>query len=267
MEPIALSPAFYAAMALYGVASLIYFGLFYEAKPAVGRIARLLLLGAALAHGVDIALLDLSGVAPGTSVRAMIGALGWLITVGYLIAGLKYRLSILGGFVAPVALVMLGAARLTPSGEALAGLTALGRVHISLAMIGVALFALATALGTIYLVEERNLKNKKFDGILYRRGVALETLDTLLHRLIVFGFPIFTVSMMLGVVWASQRSVNWFSRPEYAVSMVTWVAFGGLLLGRITTGWRGRKAALLTIAGFSASVVVLLIYLARRAMG
>jgi len=267
MEPLALSPAFFAAMALYGVASLIYFGLFFEDRPTIARVARLVLVGAVLAHGVDIALLDIRGIHPGTSVREMIGALGWLFTVGYLVAGLKYRLSVLGGFVAPVALVLLGAARLTPSGEQLSGLTALGRVHISLAMIGVALFALATALGTIYLLEERNLKQKKFDGILFRRGVALETLDTLLHRLIVFGFPIFTLSMMLGAVWASQRSVSWFSRPEYAISMVTWVAFGGLLLGRITTGWRGRKAALLTIAGFSASVVVLLIYLARRALG
>jgi ABC-type uncharacterized transport system permease subunit len=272
MEPIdgrfiGLSPAFYAAMALYGVAALTYFVVFFDVKPRVGRIARLLLLGAVVAHTVDIALLDIRGVHPGTSVREMIGALGWLIAAGYLIVGLKYRLGVLGGFIAPVVLVMLGAARLTPTGEELSGLTALGRIHIFLAMIGIALFALATALGTIYLLEARNLKNKKFNRILFRRGVALETLDTLLHRLILFGFPIFTLSMMLGAVWATQRSVSWFSRPEYAVAMVTWVAFGGLLLGRITTGWRGRKAALLTIAGFTASVVVLLIYLARRVMG
>ncbi len=267
MEPIGLSPAFFVAMALYGVSSLVYFGLFFNVKPWVGRLARWILLGAVVAHTVDIALLDIRGIHPGTSVREMIGALGWLIAVGYLIAGLKYRLSVLGGFVVPAILVMLGAARLTPTGEELSGLTVLGRIHISLAMLGLALFALATALGTIYLLEERNLKNKKFDGILFRRGVALETLDTLLHRLILFGFPVFTLSMMLGAVWAAQRSVSWFSRPEYAVSMVTWVAFGGLLLGRVTTGWRGRKAALLTIAGFTASVIVLLIYLARRVMG
>jgi ABC-type uncharacterized transport system permease subunit len=162
---------------------------------------------------------------------------------------------------------ILCAARLTPSGGELAGLNALGRVHISLATLGIAIFALATAVGAVYLLEARNLKNKRFDGILFRRGVALETLDTLLHRLIVVGFPIFTIAMMLGALWASQRAVNWYERPEYAISMVTWVAFGGLLLGRTTSGWRGRKAALLTIAGFSAAVIVLLIYLARRAVG
>jgi ABC-type uncharacterized transport system permease subunit len=72
--------------------------------------------------------------------------------------------------------------------------------------------------------------------------------------------------MMLGVVWATQRGAG-FSRPEYGVAAIAWFAFGGLLVGRTSRGWRGRKAALLSIAGFSASVIVLLIYLARRAVG
>ena len=267
MNPIDLSPAFYAAMVLYGVASLIYFAVFFNAKPWVPKVARAVLAVALLAHLGDIALHDIRGIHPGTSVRAALGAASWVIVAGYLLASLKYRLTFIGAFIAPLALIGLGAARLSPAGDDVAGLTVLGRVHISLATLGIAIFALATALGAVYLLEERNLKNKRFDGILFRRGVALETLDTLLHRLIAVGFPIFTIAMMLGAVWASQRSVSWYERPEYAISMVTWLSFGGLLLGRTISGWRGRKAALLTIAGFSAAVIVLLIFLARRAMG
>jgi ABC-type uncharacterized transport system permease subunit len=266
MDAIALSPAFYAAMALYGIASAVYFGVFFDVKPWVARMARWTLVLAMLAHATDIALRDFEGLNPGTSIREALGALSWAIVVGYLLASLKYRLAVLGAFVSPIALIVLGAARLSPAGGDIAGLTVLGRIHISLASLGIAIFALATAIGVVYLLEERNLKRKKFDGLLFRRGVALETLDTLLHRLIVVGFPIFTVSMMLGVVWAAQREVDWFDRPEYAISIVTWLSFGGLLVGRVTSGWRGRKAALLTIAGFAAAVVVLLIYLGRRAV-
>ena len=46
---------------------------------------------------------------------------------GFLLASLKYRLAVLGGFVAPLAMIVLGAARLSPSGTALSGLTLLGR--------------------------------------------------------------------------------------------------------------------------------------------
>jgi ABC-type uncharacterized transport system permease subunit len=263
---VSLSPAFYAAIVLYAVASLVYFGVFFDSRPWVGRLARLLLVAGFVSHGIDIALRDLAGVHPGTSVREAMGALAWVLVGGYLLGMLRYRLAVIGGFVAPLAVIIFGAARLTPSGDDLVGLTALGRIHISLASLGLAIFALATALGAVYLLEERNLKRKRFDGILFRRGVALETLDTLLHRLILVGFPIFTVAMMLGVVWASQRSTG-FMRPEYVISVVTWVAFGGLLMGRLTSGWRGRRAALLSLAGFTAALTVLLIYLARRTIG
>jgi len=67
-------------------------------------------------------------------------------------------------------------------------------------------------------------------------------------------------------VWGAQRA-ELLSRPEWGIALVTWVAFGGLIVARTTKGWRGRKAALLTIMGFSASAAVMAIYLARRALG
>jgi len=137
-------------------------------------------------------------------------------------------------------------------------------IHASYALktLGIAIFALATVLAALYLVEERNLKRKRFHRVLFRRGIALETIDKLSHRLIVIGFPIFTVSMMLGVVWLSQRTQSPY-RAEYSLSAVTWASFAALIVLRTMRGWRGRKAAWLTISGFTAAVVVLILYLAR----
>jgi ABC-type uncharacterized transport system permease subunit len=260
-----LSPAFYAVMALYLVAAVLYAAVFAKDRPGLVRVARWLLALGFLAHSVDIGWRGVEHVHPGTSVREALGFLAWLMVGGYLLATLRPRLQVLGAFVAPAALVILAVARLSPSGEALPGLTQLGRIHISLATLGVAIFALATLLAVLYLIEERSLKHKRFEGFLFRRGVALESLDLLAHRLVLAGFPIFTLAIMLGVIWVSQRASG-FNRLEYPLALITWISFAALIVTRTTHGWRGRRSAWLTVVGFVAALLVFGVYLARRAL-
>jgi len=259
------SAAFYVALVLYGLASLFYVSAFVEAPRWVSQVARIGLALAFVAHGVDIGWRGVEGVHPGMSVREALGFLSWLMVGGYLFWSLRYRLAVLGAFVAPAALIILAAARLSPSGEAVPGLTTLGRIHISLATLGVAIFSLATLVAAVYLVQERSLKSKKFDGVLYKNSTALETLDRLSHRLVLVGFPIFTAAMMLGVVWVSQRSSD-LTRVEYPLALITWLSYGALVVARTTRGWRGRRAALLTMVGFAAAMMVLAVYFVRRAL-
>lgn len=259
-----VTPAFFVALALYGAAALLYVGFFSRAPAWVTRAAPLVLLAGFLAHGVEIGWRGVEEVHPGTSVREAMGFLAWLLVGGYLWAARKQTLGMLGAFVAPAGLAILAAARLSPSGEVTTGLTLLGRVHISLATLGVAIFAVATGLASVYLLEERSLKSKKFDGLLFKKGMALETLDRMSHRTVLLGFPIFTVAIMLGVIWVSQRDAA-FDRPEYPLAAFTWLAFAALIVTRTAWGWRGRKAALLTIAGFACAVLVFTIYFLRRA--
>jgi ABC-type uncharacterized transport system permease subunit len=229
------------------------------------RPVALAIVGAAfVAHGVDIGWRGTQQVHPAQSVREAIGFLAFILTGGYLLASAKYRLTIGGVVVMPVALIMLLVARLTPAGTEPEGLGTLGRIHISLATIGVGVFALASALSAIYLVEERALKKKKFDTIAFKdKGAPLESLDRLANRLIWVGFPIFTVALVLGAIWVSKLGES-LDRPEYPLAGVTWLAFAGLLVARQVYGWRGRRAARLTLVGFAAAVLVLAIYLLRR---
>jgi ABC-type uncharacterized transport system permease subunit len=260
-----VSPAFYVALLLYLISAVLHAGVFADARPLVIRMARWTLVLAFLVHGVEIGWRGVEDVHPGTSVREALGFLSWLMVGGYLLATVRYSMQIFGAFVAPVALIILAAARLSPSGEPVPGLGLLGRIHISLATVGVAIFALATGLAVVYLMEERSLKRKRFDSFLFRRGIALETLDLLAHRLVLLGFPIFTVAIMLGAVWVSKLEAT-FNRPEYPLALITWVSYAGLIITRTTHGWRGRKAALLTIIGFLAAVLVLGLYFVRRAL-
>ncbi len=260
------SPAFWIAAMCYAAAAtalLVALAGTKRARPiAIGLVA-----AAFIAHGIDIGWRGTQHVHPAQSVREALGLLAWILTGGYLLASVRYRLTLGGVVVMPVALVLLLLARLTPAGAAPEDLTALGRIHISLATIGVAVFALASALSAIYLVEERALKRKKFDALALKdHGAPLESLDKVSQRLIWVGFPIFTIALVLGAVWTSKLGED-IDRPEYALAGVTWACYATLLVARVIYGWRGRRAARLTLAGFGAALAVLLIYLLRRMAG
>ncbi|HET6612969.1 MAG TPA: cytochrome c biogenesis protein CcsA [Kofleriaceae bacterium] len=268
------SPALYVSLALYAAATVLYLVALMR-RPADGasrgqtwldRLPRLCLLAAFIAQGVEISLRGIAGVHPGSSVREALGFLAWLTVLGFLIAGLRYRLRALGALLAPAAFTITAAAWLSPPGKELSGLSLLGRIHISLATLGAAIFALATALAGIYLMEEHNLKRKRFDRVLFRRGAALETMDKLSHRLVLVGFPIFTVAMVLGFVWLSERGEQLLS-VRTGMATVAWLVFLILIVARTATGWRGRRAAWLTVGGFAATAVVFLIYLLRPMLG
>ena len=260
---VAPSPAFWVAVVMYAVAAGAL--LFVLAGNAKARPVALALVGCAfVAHGVDIGWRGTEHVHPAQSVREAIGFLAFILTGGYLLASVRYRLTLGGVVVMPVSLILLLLARLTPAGNAPEDLSALGRVHISLATIGVGVFALASALSAIYLAEDRALKKKNFDAIAFKdRGAPLEALDKLAHRLIWVGFPIFTVSLVLGAIWVSKLGAS-LDRLEYPLAAVTWLSFAVLLVARQAYGWRGRRAATLTLQGFASALAVLAIYLVRR---
>jgi ABC-type uncharacterized transport system permease subunit len=268
VEPVRLlsvapSPAFWVAVALYAAAATALFVVLAGHHKL--RATAVVVVGLAfVAHGVDIGWRGTLHVHPAQSVREAIGLLAFILTGGYLLASARYRLTIGGVVVMPVALILLVAARLSPAGTAPEDLSALGRIHISLATIGVGVFALASALSAIYLVEERALKKKRFDTLAFKdKGAPLEALDRLSHRLVWVGFPIFTVALVLGAIWVSKLGES-LDRLEYPLAAVTWMTYACLLVARAVYGWRGRRAARLTLAGFAAALAVLAIYLVRR---
>ncbi len=259
---VAPSPAFWVAIVLYTAASAMLL-VVLAGQTRFRAVAVWLVALALIAHGTDIGWRGTQHVHPAQSVREAIGFLSFIITAGYLLASARYRLTLAGVVVMPVSLILLVLARLTPEGEA-TDLSSLGRIHISLATLGVGVFALASALSAIYLIEDRALKRKKFDTAAFKdKGAPLDALDKLSHRLIWAGFPIFTVALVLGAIWVSKLGES-LDRLEYPLAGVTWISYALLLVMRQVYGWRGRKAARLTLVGFAAALGVLAIYLIRR---
>lgn len=267
MLSVAPSPAFWAALAMYGGAAAAYLAAFVAGRPRAAALARGLLVAAVVAHGVDIGWRGVERVHPAVSVREALGFLAWISAGGFLAATWRYRVDLAGVVAAPASLAVLAVARLSPAGEAQAGLSALGRIHIVLAVSAVALFAIASVLALLYVQQDRDLRRKRFDAQLLQGNAApLERLDTLMARLVAAGVAVFTVAVGLGAAWVAQRDGD-VLRPEYPVAGLAWLAFAAAVATRAGFGWRGRRTAGLVLAGFAAAVAVLVIYLVRRSVG
>src|SRR5215470_13602154 len=120
--------------------------------------------------------------------------------------------------------------------------------HIVFVLLGYAAL-LFTAVGSLlYLFQERELKSKKRSKF-YNRLPALGTLDELISRGLGLGFVLITLAILAGSTWAFlSLQADWIRQPQIAISFLTWGVYLALVCLRVTAGWRGRKAAIMTVA-------------------
>ena len=79
-----------------------------------------------------------------------------------------------------------------------------------------------------------------------------DTLDNISYRIIGLGFPLLTIGIIAGAVWANEAWGSYWSwDPKETWAAITWLVYAGYLHMRITRGWRGRRAAYFAILGFA----------------
>ncbi|MGK7888639.1 MAG: c-type cytochrome biogenesis protein CcsB [Leptolyngbyaceae cyanobacterium] len=95
-------------------------------------------------------------------------------------------------------------------------------------------------------------------------GLA-DTLDNISYRMIGLGFPLLTIGIIAGGVWANEAwGTYWSWDPKETWALITWLVFAAYLHARITKGWQGRRPAILAASGF---VVVWVCYLGVNLLG
>ena len=93
----------------------------------------------------------------------------------------------------------------------------------------------------------------------------LESVDNLSYRTISFGFPLLTVGIIAGAVWANEAWRSYWSwDPKETWALITWLVFASYLHARLTKSWQGRKPASIASFGF---VVVWICYLGVNFLG
>ncbi|MDJ0732850.1 MAG: c-type cytochrome biogenesis protein CcsB [Nostocaceae cyanobacterium] len=92
-----------------------------------------------------------------------------------------------------------------------------------------------------------------------------DTLDNISYRIIGLGFPLLTIGIIAGAVWANEAWGSYWSwDPKETWALITWLVFAAYLHARITRGWQGRRPAILAASGF---VVVWICYLGVNLLG
>jgi len=250
----ALALLFNATLIIYLIASILYLVAMIGKKPEAGRIARWVLVAGVVLHAASFGVRhSTAGGTPVTTLHESLSFFAWCLVLLYLLLDLRFRLSVMGAFAAPLAFLLMVGSALSP--DMVVQLNPMLRswlfpVHIAFAFLGNAAFALSFGAGVMYLIQDRMLKSKRFTGI-YQLLPSLDTLDKVNYTCLSVGFPLMTLGIISGAVWANTVwGTYWSWDPKETWALITWFLYAALLHGRLTAGWRGKKAAIFAIIGF-----------------
>ena len=245
---------FELALTFYFAATIICIMELFKGTKTTSRIMLSLVVAGFAFHTANIiARYVISGHIPIANLHEASSFFSWCIVLLFFYLEYRYKLGLLGAFIMPVVFIlMLSSSMLPRKIEPLSPVLQsywLG-IHTVLAFIGDAAFAMAFGIGIMYLIQEHYVKSKHIGG-LFKRLPSLQTLDEINYRLITIGFPFLTLAIITGALWAeSAWGSYWRWDPKEVWSLITWFIYALVLHVRLTVGWRGKRAALLSIIGF-----------------
>ncbi|MFI7118010.1 c-type cytochrome biogenesis protein CcsB [Amycolatopsis sp. NPDC049868] len=128
-------------------------------------------------------------------------------------------------------------------------------IHVSAAIIGSGVFLVPGVASVLYLFRAAHDDNPAKFAKFAPKLPAADVLDRIAYRTTIFAFPIFTFGVLCGAVWAEAAWGRfWGWDPKETVAFVAWVVYAAYLHSRATAGWRGKRAAIINIVGFSATI-------------
>jgi len=245
----------------YAVTTAAYALLFFTGRPAAGRLAGPLLQASVALHLVYLIWLTMRWQQfPGATVSQA------LSVVAFAIALLYVFLEWLGGerttglwlvgqvLVFQILAVVLHDPR--PPRRELFEHPIFG-IHVFLALLGYAAFAVAASYGFLFLRLYRELKAARF-SVFYGKLPPLEVLERMMSGALLVGFAALSGALLDGVFWAQKiRHVTWQHDPMILLTLATWLLYGLALLLRRLRHWQGRQTALASLAGLGVIVVSL----------
>ncbi len=180
--------------------------------------------------------------------------LSWSVLLIYLLVGVAYRLSLLGAFTAPFALVFILAALVLPIDVSVvrrSGVQASVEFHAALSIIAYGAFGLACVAGAMYLTQEHQLKSHRASQLLFNLP-PISDLSTAIARLLGLGFFLLTIAFAAGFL--SGHAVH---SMKFAASAAIWFVYGVIVLMERARRLAPRRLATLAIAVFGAALVTL----------
>ncbi len=261
---------FIAAIVLYFLDSIWEVGSIFNPNRFSKRLADYFILAGLIIHCAFLIILSSqSGTLPISTLFESSTFYLSLIVLLSVILKFLYRLQSLTPFVMPIVTgFSIAAITLVKNDLALTAdlKTFWLYAHIIPIFLGYASFTVSFIFSIMYLTMERQLKKKSF-GPLFDSLPSLESLDALMWKTITFGFPLLTIGLISGTVWAKTTNILgllWYLDPKVLLGSLTWLIYAAILHLRLGASFHGTKVAIVTIAGF---VIVIFTFIGPFLMG
>jgi len=214
--------------------------------------------------------------------------LAWGLTLMQLIIEQQSKSKLIGAINIPIVLFTLGFASLSLPNEmkqASPLIPALRSnwlmMHVSIMMVSYAALIIGSLLSILFLIISQGQKvetqgnsytnqiktriNLNYDILQVNKLSLLESIDNLSYRIIGLGFPLLTIGIIAGAVWANEAWGSYWSwDPKETWALITWLVFAIYLHSRLNQSWQGKKPAIIASVGF---IIVWVCYLGVNFLG
>ena len=250
---------------VYFFAMVLYVSYLAFRSEMLGKVASLSMLGGVVVETAAIGMRWYEsyqmgiGRAPLTNLYESLAFFAWTFAVIYLVLERKFKIRTVGAFVAPFPFLIMAYAALNPNDiqplvPALKSNWLIS--HVVTCFVGYAAFAVSFGVSFLYLFKAGSEKRSpRSAGSFWDFLPSSAALDEIGYKTIAIGFPLLTIGIVTGAFWANVAwGTYWSWDPKETWSLIVWLIYAAYLHARITRGWRGKRAAILSIVGFAATI-------------
>jgi cytochrome c-type biogenesis protein CcsB len=186
----------------------------------------------------------------------LVGVLAWFVLLAY-----RPLARHLGLFVTLALVVLLGIAGMnlyTKAGPLVPALNSYWlKIHVTAAATASGILLVGFVAAVMYLIRAGYEDGKvRFPYPLGARMPAAETLERLTFRIHAFAFPIWTLAIMCGAIWAEAAwGRYWGWDPKETWSFIAWVVYAGYLHARATPSVKRTVATWIAVLGWATMMV------------
>lgn len=200
---------------------------------------------------------DIEGLTRGELIQLM----AWSLVFVYCVAWWRLRFPFLGLTAGPLALILFFFASLARNidGGLPASMTgAFFVLHLVVLFLNFALITLGLGSALFFCNMHRKLKAKKLLSATADNAPALATVDRINRLVVMWGFPLFSIGLVTGFIWAHiTRGAVVTSDPKEVASIFIWLLYALAFVQRFVFGWQGKKAAVMLVILFAVMVMSL----------